>query len=315
MGPTAKQVEHIRCPKLNALRLGLAFVLGMSAMIVAIAAFSHISQQRFGLSSTSPDGSVLGGNPDYDDSSRETVSPPTHETKKISYQGEAKSVLGIEVMDMLDSGESGKILITKVVDGSPADEAGLVRGDEILRFDRRRVETIPELKEVVGRKIPNERVKIEILRSGERQSTYVKMGNPVTNFSPWNGTNFTQVMLEETPAHSSRSKMRNNPSDLGITISPWTEELARRYGLESDVKGIVVTDVTPDSKASRAGLMAGDLIRSVNQKSTPDLKSFFNAAQRERNLLLDVFRQGQSIYLAIPDKDDKPPYKRLNENG
>ena len=108
--------------------------------------------------------------------------------------------------------------------------------------------------------------------------------------------------------------MQDETSNWGISVSPWTEQLSRKYGLESDGRGIIVEKVISGSQASKAGLMVGDLIRAVNQNPTPHLESFFDAMQNKGRVLLDVFRQGESIYLVIPEEDEKPLCKRLKED-
>ena len=313
MDPTVEKDEYKKCPKGNTFKLWLAFVLGMSAMIIATAIFDYISrQQRFKLL---PAREGLGGDPDYSDSPSEDVSPGVYESKNVSYQMKMRPVLGIEVMEIDDLGQSRKVFITKVVKGSPAEEAGLMRGDEIVRFDRRKIGDIAKLQEIISKKTPEERVKIEILRAEKLKFMYIKMGSLITDDQIWNGKNLAQANFEQGSTHSSGLKTGDQISTWGMSLAPWTEELARRYGLESSEKGIIVEKVIPDSKASKAGLMAGDLIRALNQKPTPNLKSFFDVLQKEGRALLDVSRQGQSVYLVIPQEDDKPLCKRLKEDG
>ncbi len=302
-----------RCPKGNTFKLWLAFILGMSTMIIAVAVFDYISRQRG--ANPLANGGGLGAAPDYSGLSSEDVSPGVYEIENVSYQAKTKPTMGIEVMEINDFGQSSKVFITKVVKDSPAEEVELMRGDEIVRLDRRKIEDIADLQKIISKKTPKERVKIEILRAGKPKSMYIKMGSSITNDQIWNGKNLAQTNFGEESTCSSSLKMGDQISTWGMSLSPWTEELAQRYGLVSDEKGVIVKKVIPDSKASKAGLIVGDLIRALNQKPTPDMESFFDVLQTEERVLLDVSRQGESIYLAIPEEDDKPQCKRLKENG
>lgn len=318
MGSIKEENEYKKCPKANVFKLWLAFVLGMSSMVIAVAIFDYISLDRKFkllpiLSAREGDVEEAGSDIGYGDPS-ESASSQTHESKKVSYQMRMKPLLGIEVMEILDSGQSKKVFITRIVKGSPADEAGLIRGDEIVKFDRREIEDITKLQELISKRSPEDRIKIEILRNGKRESLYIKLGSLILGDQIWNAKNLVQANFEEELSYSACSRMQDETSDWGISVSPWTEQLSRKYGLESDGRGIIVEKVISGSQASKAGLMAGDLIRAVNQNPTPHLESFFDAMQNKGRVLLDVFRQGESIYLVIPEEDEKPLCKRLKED-
>lgn len=144
---------------------------------------------------------------------------------------------------------------------------------------------------------------------------YVKMGNMTDGEQLLDTTNITRVSKEEESDDSSCLKEQDELSSLGARVSPWTEQLAREYGLALDEKGVIVEEVIPDGRAAGAGLLEGDLIRAVNQEPTPDLESFFNALQDKGTALLDVLRREVSVYLVIPEEEEKPLCKRLKDDG
>ena len=65
---------------------------------------------------------------------------------------------------------------------------------------------------------------------------------------------------------------------LGLEVIPLTPELAAEYRVPKGESGILVDEITLESAES--GILAGDMIQSVDGRPTPDLKAFFVATQR-----------------------------------
>jgi serine protease Do len=88
----------------------------------------------------------------------------------------------------------------------------------------------------------------------------------------------------------------------GLAVRELTPDLARRFGLEENEKGVVVLKVDPASRLSEAGIRAGDVILQINQKNVPTLQEYIKAASKiqagERTLLL-VRRKGQDLFITI----------------
>jgi S1-C subfamily serine protease len=72
-----------------------------------------------------------------------------------------------------------------------------------------------------------------------------------------------------------RKDGRVHRSQLGVVVQPVTSELADSLGLKH-VGGAIISDVTPDSAADRAGLKRGDVILSFNGSQVSDINSLRN---------------------------------------
>jgi serine protease Do len=56
---------------------------------------------------------------------------------------------------------------------------------------------------------------------------------------------------------------------LGVVLQPLTPELAASFGAEG-TKGVLVSEVTPDSPAAKAGVKAGDIVLEVDGRKVDD---------------------------------------------
>jgi len=142
---------------------------------------------------------------------------------------------------------------------------------------------------------PGKTVRIEVWRNGRTETVRVRVGQ--------------QAVPEETaqvePAEpaSPASTVIEVP-ELGAKLAATTPEIAKRFGLSSDTKGVVIVEVAPNGPAAAQGLRPGDLIERVSQQEveTPaDVERLAQAARKaeQSSLLLLVNRQGNSLYVAV----------------
>jgi serine protease Do len=179
-------------------------------------------------------------------------------------------------------------LIATVTEDSPAGKAGLKEGDVIVTFDGKPVEgprTLPALvaNTPVGRAVP-----VVVLRDGKRQTVTVTVGT------------VAESREARAPASEKLSESRATEK-LGLALQELTPELAKQLGVQSD-KGVVVTEVKPDSPAAQAGLVPGDVIREVNRTPVRGLQDVERGLARGSDpaqVLLRVEREGAQRYVVV----------------
>ena len=84
---------------------------------------------------------------------------------------------------------------------------------------------------------------------------------------------------------------------LGVQIQPLNEELAKSLSLDGD-KGALVAQVSPDSAAMAAGILSGDVIKSVDGKNVDtikDLTRMISGMKPGTSVKLGVWRDGKDM--------------------
>jgi serine protease Do len=182
-------------------------------------------------------------------------------------------------------------LVSSVAEGSPAENAGLLRGDVILRFNGKEIENAHVLTQLAASTAPNTQVKIDILRNGKTETVTLTVGT-----MPAEEQEIVSPQQEET--------------DWGMAVQELTPQLAEQLGLEPGTTGVVISDIESASPASDAGLRPGDLIKEVDRKEIKNLDDYrqaLNQAKKGDTLLLLIKRGRGALYVVLtpPSKDEQ----------
>ncbi len=176
------------------------------------------------------------------------------------------------------------VLIGQVEPGSPAGQAGLKQGDVVRTFNGQTVDNRDRFRSVVAGTNPGTEVSLGILRNGQPLTLKVKLGEQPKSMAQGGG-----------PAISpSQGTLR------GIKVQALTSSLRDQLGLSADTRGVVITELDPNSPAAQAGLQPGDVIQSINRHPVNSVADFNRlAAEASGEVLLRVNRQGYSEFVVI----------------
>ncbi len=178
------------------------------------------------------------------------------------------------------------VLIADVGDGTPAQKAGVKRGDVVLEVDGKAVTTTGQLRNQIAAAGAQKRVELTLLRDGKKRKLPVALG----------------AMPDDpaAPGKSSPGTTQSGPLD-GLALQELTPELRNRLRLDSQVTdGVVVAGVEPGSPAARAGLRPGDVILEVDRQPVTSVKRFGQLWRDVKGkALLLVHRQGATNYIAV----------------
>ena len=164
--------------------------------------------------------------------------------------------LGIEVQELTANlkghfdfpKERVGVLVNDVIDGSPAEKAGMKRGDIILSLEDIPISSASEYGDALGEYTTGDTLKLGIFRKGRELTVSVKP-------SPF-------------PLEYARELLYRR---VGIEVGRVDKKTQKEYGLK---KGVSIKSVRPDSTAAEYGLRPGDLLLKINNTPIQDMESF-----------------------------------------
>jgi serine protease Do len=165
-------------------------------------------------------------------------------------------------------------------DDSPAKAAGIQPGDVIIAVDGKPVERVGQLQQVIGFRKPGEVVKVEVARKGGvRKTVNVKL--QALNEQP------QLAAADEGDSDEAGGPGGSAMNRLGVSVEPITSDIAQQLQLPNNMRGLVVTDVTPGGPAwetlfddpQRNG---PDIILSVEGKPVRTEAELRNALKAEK---------------------------------
>jgi serine protease Do len=176
-------------------------------------------------------------------------------------------------------------LVSRVDPKGPAQEAGIQRGDVIIRFGGKPIEEMEELPRMVAAAPPGSKTELTLLRNGQEKSFQVELGKLEEG-----------AQVAEAPGEG-----EEGPSALGLRVQELTPELSEQLGIDEQ-QGVVVSEVEGGSPAEEAGLRRGDVILEANQEPVKSPAEFLKALEGREKALLLVRRADATLFVAIKKK-------------
>ncbi len=186
------------------------------------------------------------------------------------------------------------VLISQVLEDSPAEKAGLKEEDIIIRLNDVEITSGKQLQREVAKINAGTKVKVTVLRKGDEKTVTVKLGERPSEDS------MAGIGGGENEGSSASAK------SLGLELKTLTKDLKRQIGAKAD-SGALVTDVKPDSPAGDAEFARGDIIVKADRKpveSADDFLEIMKKAKSGEEVLIVVERQKYNKFLVIkiPEK-------------
>lgn len=199
--------------------------------------------------------------------------------------------LGVQIQDLTSAMESalqtgaGKgALVTSVLPGSAAEQAGLEVSDVIVAVDKDSVDSGRDLRNIIGLLRLNQAVTLQVYRDGKKQSFNAVIGG-----------------VEPSVAANEAQPNRNlsDPEFLGAQLRnlDLTAQASRSAGISG---GVEVMSVDQQSPAWRAGLRPGDVIYAVNRADVANLQDFNElVAGKSQVTALGVVRENRRMLVIL----------------
>ena len=242
------------------------------------------------------------------------------------------------------------VAVEKVMEKSPAEAAGILAGDVIVKFNGDEVSSARKLTRLIGEVDPDHQAKVTVLRGGREQDLTVTIAKrPMPEFNNGNFQfslpsmpnvpdlkNFPQ--LKDMPNFKEMPDFKDLPKgdfkqfdlpngkgfvwssggrQIGVGIVPMSKQLADHFKVDG---GAMIDEVRENSPAAKAGLRAGDIIVEANGqpvKNQMDLIKSINE-KKEGDIQLTIVRDGNRQTISVtpePAKDGNFFFQSDDENS
>ncbi|WP_428485765.1 DegQ family serine endoprotease [Rhodopila sp.] len=212
-----------------------------------------------------------------------------------------------DIAESLGLKDASGAMVAGVTDGGPADKAKLRNGDIILKFDNQDVKEMHNLPRIVADAQVGEEVPVVIWRDGKEVTVQTTLAER---------PNDTQLASADATKPVDTTKP-TDISGLGLKVAPVSSDLKDKFSLQDGQKGVVITDVSPNTPAAERGLKPGDVIMEVQQgevASPADVQKQVDAARGadRKFVLMLIQREGGVQYVPlslsnVPAGKDKQP--------
>jgi len=182
-----------------------------------------------------------------------------------------------EIAKQLGLKEAKGALVSDVIPGSPADKVGIKRGDVIIEFEGKKVESWRQLPIMVSLSPVNKKAKLKVVRDGKEFEVEVVLA---------------KMPEEQQLARQQPQEQRQIP-EQGVEL--------KQFGItiQDSPDGPKVVSVEPGSPAQMAGIMPGDIIVEVNRKQVKNSSEIANILKDQKSALFLINREGRTIFVAI----------------
>ncbi|MCX6558508.1 MAG: PDZ domain-containing protein [Candidatus Aminicenantes bacterium] len=268
---------------------------------------------------------VIGGS--KNESGNLCYALPIERVKRIVEKLKTSGKIAYGWLGVSFNGDSN--LIQEVEKDSPAQRAGICRGDQIEEISGSPIASFRDISAALHDKLAGEKVIIRLRRSGKPLRLDMELGErkveiplapllengaggepawpelpPMPELSELAESNGMEVTLPKIQNYFIEF---GGPRQLGIDIMELTSELGRKFAVKEEF-GLIVSHVSESSAAQRAGLKAGDIIIRANGR---DCRSGFNLMDVMKSLhdheavKFELYRDGQlKKFAVIPDRKE-----------
>jgi serine protease Do len=178
-------------------------------------------------------------------------------------------------------------LVGDVVPKGPADKAGFKAGDVVLEFNGKQVPDSRRLRLNVGTVKPGSTVPVKILRDGSTKTLEVTIQ--------------TQPGAQEVA--KGNSPATDNGTLNGVGVGDLDSQTREQLKVPESVKGVVITEVQPDSPAAEAGLKQGDIIQEINRQPVKNAEEAVKMTEhpKDKVTLLRIWSNGGSRFVVVDE--------------
>jgi serine protease Do len=199
-----------------------------------------------------------------------------------AYIGISPQEITADLMEAFNLSEVSGVLVAKVEEDSPADDAGLLVGDVIVEFNREKVPNVSKFRIAVATSKIGTNVPVKVIRD--------------------NGEINLSIVLDAYPEEDAVASAGETESSgkAGITVEERDGTFAKRYNITAD-HGVIVSAIESDSAASQAPLQVGYIILKVGSVEVETPEEYYDAMEAAIQKMKEEGRN--TIVLYVMDRN------------
>ncbi|WP_455378140.1 Do family serine endopeptidase [Petrachloros mirabilis] len=190
------------------------------------------------------------------------------------------------------------VLISDVNENGPSFAAGIKRGDVVIGFNGKEVQSVSQLRNLVARTMVGKNAEVKVLRDGKEHTLIVKVAERPSD----------EMLAKKEPAPPKSQGETIKPPDnvmASLRVQTLDNAIMSQLNIPAKTVGVVVTAVEPGGAAEAAGIQRGDVIQEVNHEIVKNLEDYQKAVQKIKKDELAVLllsRQGNNLFVAVNPK-------------
>ena len=221
----------------------------------------------------------------------------------IKYGKVQRGFLGIQMQELDDklakefkAPNKDGILVAEVVPGGGAEKAGVKSGDVIVELNGKRADDIGIFRNTVANLMPGSKVELKVFRNGKPENISVTLAERGVNGVPL-GAN-----PSPTPAPAKAPDVLD-----GVTVGDITPDARKKFGIGDEVKGALITQVSPDSACADAEIRAGDVIVDIDGKKVANADEAVKLSEdvkMKSSVRLRISRKGATQFVVVEERKE-----------
>lgn len=201
-----------------------------------------------------------------------------------AYMGITPQEITSDMMESLSLKEVAGVLVTKVEKDSPADKAGILKGDVIMEFNSEKVPNVSKFRIAVATAKIGVDIPVKILRDNRNMSIKVKL-------DPY----------PEDVVAAGKEKDTKSTMASGITVEANDSQFAKRMNITSD-KGVVISKIDGNSPAAKSDLAVGDIILEIERTEVNTPADFYKELNAAKDKMDKSGKKALMLYVQDSNK-------------
>lgn len=208
-------------------------------------------------------------------------------------------------------------MVAKVYEKSPAEKAGIKRGDVILKFNGQEVRNSSHLPRMVGESDIGATLPVVLWREGKEETVKVKVGE--FEEAEANG-------LIENETEGEKESTKKGPATkegkvvLGMELLTLNDSIRKKFGIADSVKGVLVFKVDRESEAAEKGIQKGDVIVEAGRQEVSKPEDFEDKLKKDnekglKRTLLLINRSGDLRFVTLSNEAKKEDVSKKEDSS